>query len=194
MSAKKKKKSKIKTAWQGHGTKIEIHPDGKVVVYAKGNVKLKQASNDTAIQAAKDALEIGARMADGSVYAGLTPDGKQQIFAMPVDLALTKTFNEAVKDVNWLNKQKTLGHDDWQIPNLGTLRVLQKNQNEGSLKGTFTKAAGFRSTLPDWYWSSTEVRFDPGCVRIVRFTGGESWDRKDDVRLSCRPVRLVPGV
>lgn len=194
MSAKKKKKSEIKTAWQGHGTKIEIHPDGKVVVYAKGDVEVKPArANDTAVAAAKAALEVGAKMADGSVFAGLTIDGSKQIFAMPADMDVTLTFNDAAKRVKNMNNNKFLGHDDWQIPTHDQLNVLYQNQDKGALKGTFNttnKISG--SGFPYWYWSSTENRTNPSCVWFVRLSSGNGgWNLKDYDRLSCRPVRLV---
>jgi len=81
------------------------------------------------------------------------------------------------------------------IPALENVRVLQKNQNEGALKGTFNTSGnkGSGSGYPVWYWSSTEVRDNSSHVRSVRFSEGyESWGRKDYDRLSCRPVRLVP--
>src|ERR1035437_7553017 len=131
---------------------------------------MKQSVNDTAIAAAKEAPELGQKMKDGSVYAGLTADGKQQIYAMPTDLDVTMTFNDAAKAVKKLNSQKSLGHDDWQIPALENVRVLQKNQNESALKGTFKTAASSGSDCPVWYWSSTENRDGSSGVRIVRFS------------------------
>jgi hypothetical protein len=154
--------------------------------------KALQPVNHTAIAAAREALEIGARLADGSIYAGLTVDGKSQIFAMPTDLNVTMTFNDAAKAVQELNNQKALGHDDWQIPSLENLRVLDKHQNEGALKGTFKTATSSGSGYPVWYWSSTEDRDHPSVVWGVRFSVGTAdWDPKDHYRLSCRPVRLV---
>jgi hypothetical protein len=137
-------------------------------------------------------LEIGQQTADG-VYAGLTVDGKQQIFAMPTDLNVTMTFSDAAQAVKKLNAENAFGHNDWQIPALDNLHVLQKNQNEGSLKGTFnTNGEWSGSDLPYWYWSSTPNRFYPTYVAIVRFSGGdEFWVPKYYYRLSCRPVRLV---
>ena len=141
----------------------------------------------------KDALEPGTKIADGSIFAGLTVDGKQQIYAMPTDLDVTLTFNDAAKRVTKLNADKSLGHDDWQIPSLENLHVLQKNQNEGALKGTFIKEAGKGSDFPQWYWSCTEFRDYSSFVLNVRFSDGyEDWHHKDSGRLSCRPVRLVP--
>jgi Protein of unknown function (DUF1566) len=136
-------------------------------------------------------LEPGARMEDGSVYAGLTADGKL-ILAMPTDLDVRMAFNDAAAAVKKLNADKALGHNDWQIPVLENVRVMQKNQNEGKLKGTFKIAASSGSDYPGWYWSSTEDRDNSSFVRGVRFSDGlECWDRKDYNRLSCRPVRLV---
>jgi hypothetical protein len=136
-------------------------------------------------------LEIGQQTADG-VYAGLTPDGKQKIYAMPKDLDVVMTFNDAAKAVSKLNADKALGHNDWQIPVLENLRVLQKNQNEGKLKGTF-KTASASDDFPDWYWSSSPDRAYPACVDFVRFSDGlESWHFRDYILLSCRPVRLSP--
>jgi hypothetical protein len=137
--------------------------------------------------------ETGARMEDGSVYAGLTVDGKQQIYAMPTDLDVTMTFNDAAERVRQLNADKALGHDDWQIGSLEVTRVLEKNQNAGALKGNFKTASSSGAGCPDWYWSSTEHRGDSSCVHGVYFSDDlETWFHKDNGRLSCRPVRLVP--
>jgi hypothetical protein len=143
-------------------------------------------------------LEIGAEMKDGTIFAGLTPDGKQQIYAMPKDLTTTlgfktMSFNKAAKLVKKLNADKFLGYDDWQIPAVENLRILQENQNKRSLKGTFKTASSSGPNFPVWYWSSTPSRVVPYDVASVRFShGGEFWSSKDDSRLSCRPVRLVP--
>lgn len=143
--------------------------------------------------AANDGTTAGTDMDDGSVFAGVTKDGKK-IFAMPMDLGFTATFNDAAKAVKKLNEKKALGHDDWQIPDLETLRTLQRNQNQGSLKGTFnTSNKGDGSDCPAWYWSSTPTRDYTSYVDNVRFSDGdENWNGKDNFRLSCRPVRLSP--
>jgi hypothetical protein len=173
-----------------NGVTIELAADGHLVITAPGVTVIHKPApaNDTSAIA----LLAGAKMVDGSVFAGMTADGKQQIYAMPDDLDVTMTFNDAAKAVKKLNSQKALGHDDWQIPGKENLLILQKNQNEGTLKGTFKTAAASGSDYPDWYWSSTEHRDDPSGVWAVRFSDGYGgWDPKDNLRLSCRPVRLV---
>ena len=163
------------------------------VAALKKAVNLQAPANDTAIKAAKDALELGTAMADGSVYAGKAADGRL-ILAMPNDLDVAMTFNDAAKAVKTINKNKSLGHDDWEIPSLENLRILQKNKDEGALKGSFnlTGSTGGVSDYPDYYWSSTEGRDCSNGVHGVRFLDGVGyWGRKDYRRLSCRPVRLA---
>lgn len=179
-----------------NGVRVEVRTDGSVVAYRNGTAEVKKSTpaNDTAVAAVKAVLESGAKMADGSVFAGMTADGKQQIFAMPTDLGVTMTFNDAAKRVKKLNSQKALGHDDWQIPSLGNVRVLYKNQNEGALKGTFKTCCnkGRGPDFPDWYWSSTGHPDHSSHVHGVRFSdGAEDWLPNVIKLLSCRPVRLV---
>jgi len=146
-------------------------------------------------------LIIGDKLPDGTVFAGLAPDGKQ-IFAMPTDLDVTVTFNEAAKQVKRLNAAKALGHDDWVIPTREQLRVLQQNQDMGALSGTFnTTPSSNGPVAADYYWSSTEnldVRDErvehpyPFYVWNIQFwSGGYAWSAKNTYAMSCRPVRIV---
>ncbi len=137
-------------------------------------------------------VTTGEKMTDGSLYAGLTDDGKYRVFAMPTDLSTTITFNNAAKAVKKLNADRALGHADWQIPTREQLKVLIENKDKGALKGTFSKAAGSGPDYSEWYWSSTEYRDDAVFVRSVRPSAGNaSWGYKVRLRLNCRPVRLV---
>ena len=147
------------------------------------------------IKIREDILTAGTDMEDGSVFAGVTPDGKQ-IYALPMDLGFTAAFNNAAKAVKKLNEKKALGHDDWQIPDLNALIVLQRNLDQASLKGTFkTTEKGIDGpSFSGWYWSSTErpdrSRNNMYCVRFP--DGAQDWFHKDSIRrVSCLPVRLV---
>lgn len=105
----------------------------------------------------------------------------------PQDLPETMTYVKAVKAVEDLNRNH--GTTDWRIPTLEELKLMYKNKDE---IGTFCTKAASGSDYPDWYWSSTENRDNSSYVHVVRFSdGNESWFHKDDIRLSCRPVRLV---
>jgi len=52
------------------------------------------------------------------------------------------TFNDAAKRVQEMNAYKPFGHNDWRIPDINQLRIMQKNQDKGTLKDTFTKEEG----------------------------------------------------
>lgn len=100
----------------------------------------------------------------------------------PHDLPKTMTYVDAVKAVEKIG-------DGWRIPALEELRLMYKNKDA---IGGFTTKSSSGSVYPVWYWSSTENRDYPSCVHGVRFSGGnESWNHKDNLRLSVRPVRLV---
>ncbi len=179
-------------------------PSGRAVVSAAVlspiSTRVKKEEEEAAAIAAAAAAEkeahpeIGDQMQDGSVYAGLTEDGTQKIFAMPKDIGVTMIFNDAAQRVAQLNADEALGHNDWQIPVLENLRILQKNQAEGELKGTFKKiktASLGGSDFLNWYWSAADN--GSSMVHDVCFSDGdEGWITKDSARLSCRAVRLVP--
>ena len=132
-------------------------------------------------------IAVGAETADG-VFAGLTADGKQAIFAAPADLGTTMTFNEATQAIEEKNKENYLGHNDWQIGARDVMRVLCQNQNEGVLSGTFKTEVRRGPAFPHWYFSYSKPSFVTG----IRFLdGSEHYHHKDFLRLSCRPVRLV---
>jgi hypothetical protein len=183
--------TKIITA---NGVEVEIGTNGDVMVHTAGHLNWMQpiATNDAAQNALKVGDEIRENGVVTAIYVGRTADGKL-ILAMPTDLDVTMIFNDAAAAVETLNDKNNLGHNDWKIPTLENARVLQKNQNEGALKGTFKTASASGSDFPAWYWSSTPSRDYPTDVGSVSFSGGsEGWFYKDHGRLSCRPVRLVP--
>lgn len=135
--------------------------------------------------AVKDRTPAGIDMEDGSVLVATGVNGKQ-IFALPVDLGFAANFNNTVKAVKKLNERKALGHDDWQIPDFHTMKILQQNQNQGSLKGTFNPKKS------NWYWSSSQDEEDPfGAWAIGLSDGRSGWGRKSKAHLSCRHVRIV---
>ena len=165
--------------------------------HAANTVAAIPAAHIATIPAAKAALKIGDRIADGSIFAGLTADGEAQIYASPADLGVM-SFNDCAEATAALNVKNYRDLGNWQIPSIENLHVLQKNQDQGALRGTFAKSYRDFLGFPKWYWSSTEDRGDPSHADSshaygVDFSdGGESWNRKTMApRLSCRPVRLV---
>jgi len=61
-------------------------------------------------------FQAGDLAPDGTIFVGAPPDARARTFALPADLAVAMTFNDAAKAVQQLNADKALGHDDWHIP------------------------------------------------------------------------------
>lgn len=130
----------------------------------------------------KNALEVGDKMKDGSIFVGISPDTGKQMFAAPADAGITKTFNGAAKYAMKLNVIKFLGHRDWRVPTRDELNVLFESRDKGALKGTFNLAG------LNLYWSSTPDR-SKSYAWVQRFSDGKSdWDHKAGT-LSVRCVR-----
>jgi hypothetical protein len=82
-----------------NGVTIEQAADGHLVITAPGGTVITKPApaNDTAIKTAKDALEIGDKMADGTIYAGISPDTNKPMYAAPADAPMSMDFNAAAK-------------------------------------------------------------------------------------------------
>src|ERR1700722_754775 len=113
--------------------KTSFGADGRLIfqkreVQAKAPVAIEeQASVVNDMGAAVKALEVGDKIADGTVYAGEL-NGKK-IFAAPEDVKgtdhcnLAMNFNAAVKYAEELNENNYLGHNDWHVPDKDELNV-----------------------------------------------------------------------
>ena len=124
---------------------------------------------------------IGDKMPDGSIYAGLSPDTGRPMYAMPADALLTLSFNEAADFANRLNRAKYLGHDDWRLPTINELSGMLGNS---TVIGEFKFDPSCWAS--GWYWSS------------VPFLGVHAWDSRfqngaqsNIGQAALRSVRLV---
>jgi hypothetical protein len=91
---------------------------------------------------------IGDKMPDGTICAGISPDTKKPMYAMPADESLTMTFNEAAEGAKTTNSQKAYGHNDWRVPTKNELNVLFNNR---AAVGGFNESG---SVPAGWYWSA----------------------------------------
>jgi hypothetical protein len=167
--------------------RIERAADGHLVVSTPGTVITKPApANDTAAKP-KAAIEIGDEMADGTIYAGTSPDTHKPMYATPADAPGTYTFNEAARYAKNLD---AYGHHDFHAPSKGELNVLFENRNKGKLGGTFNVSGSYPAGR---YWSSSPFGYFHGCAQ--RFSDGfqDILDRHNASSLRC--VRaLCPGI
>jgi hypothetical protein len=126
---------------------------------------------------AADALpDIGTKMPDGTVYAGLSMDTGKPLFVaaagrtMPdgtvyagispdTDKALYTTSQDAPVVLPWLKAQnycRTLSarrQRDWRLPSLSELAVLFANRAD---IGSFNET-GYVNNAPGYYWSSVQI-------------------------------------
>ena len=92
--------------------------------------------------------EIGCRMPDGTIFAGISPDTNQPMYAAPADASICMNFNEAAKYAKNLDVG---GKKDFRVPSRAELDVLFQNREKGFLKGTFNTSG---DNTEGWYWTS----------------------------------------
>jgi len=166
-------------AVSANGTCVEIDADG--------NVRVSPASNDNYDRRVAR-LEVGDKMKDGTIFAGVSPDTGENMFVTPQDAPGRLKWKAAMQYAADLNAH---GHKDWKLPTKAELCVLYENRDKGALKGTFNERDS-GSDGARWYWSCTEPRGFASFVYDVDFTvGGVVWVLKDK-RLSGRVVRAEP--
>jgi hypothetical protein len=124
-------------------------------------------------------INIGDEMEDGTIYAGISPDTNQPMYATPTDAPGTYTFKEAARYAESLDAHR---HHDFHAPSIGELNVLFQNRNKGKLKETFNETG---SSPAGWYWSSSSSYDDYGWAQ--RFSDGN----QDAYRLYASSLRCV---
>lgn len=94
-------------------------------------------------------MEPGNRMADGSVYAGVSPEKGRPMYLTRFDQPLRMTFNDAVACAASLDAH---GHKDWCIATKDEMLVIGKNREAiGDFNTVETDAYSL------YYWSSTPL-------------------------------------
>ena len=97
-----------------NGVTIEQAGDGHLVITAPFTVFIKNA-------AANDSEpNVGDRMRDGTIYAGISPDTGRKMFTTAADAALTMKWKTAMDYAAGLEAP---GHDDWRVPSKGEPNV-----------------------------------------------------------------------
>jgi len=104
-----------------NGIHVEIGAEGKsihitsgrpVVITATTNTNASQTS--TAISAAKEALEVGDRMKDGTVVIDVDLKNNIALFAPQGIFGGNSDFDQQDSVVKKANEQKLAGHEDWR--------------------------------------------------------------------------------
>ena len=184
-----------------NGARIEVHADGSVDAYTSEAVRTHAPASDRAPadkQAYLDNLArmsvgesdngarlpisepkrpaVGDRMPDGTIYAGLSPDTDQPMYATPADAPLTYSFNQAQK---YAAKLDAHGHHDWRVPTKSELNVLFQNC---AAIGGFDESGSYPA---GWYWSSSQS--NDSYAWDQRFSDGNQYNggKVGDSSLRC---------
>jgi hypothetical protein len=166
---------------KANGARLEIRSDGSIDAYTNGAVKVHPTANDDSKPSAKAAPQPGDKMADGTVFAGISPDTNKPMYTTAKDAPLTHTFNQAQKYAAALNKENAHDHDAWRVPTKGELNVLFNNR---AAIGGFDISGSYPA---GWYWSSSQ--FYDGLAWAQRFSDGGQYFSSKNFDSSLRCVR-----
>lgn len=138
--------------------------------------------------------EIGQVMPDGTIFAGISPNTGEALYAMPQDTPLKVVWGKP-KEMRWHETAryaanlKAHGHKDWRLPTVAELMVLYENRHKGALKDTFNRS----STAMYAYWSCTGEPPNRKFAQVVTFTNGEIISGyKTLIEFPSRLVRTEP--
>jgi hypothetical protein len=167
-----------------NGVLVEVHTDGSIAAYTNrsvdaytnGPVQVHPAANDDT--KTKAARQVGDKMPDGSVYAGISPDTYRPMYATQADAPLTYTFNQAQK---YAAKLDVHGHQDWRVPTINELNVLFQNC---AAIGGFDESGSYPA---GWYWSSSQS--NDSYAWNQRFSDGNQYNGGKVGASSLRCVR-----
>jgi hypothetical protein len=122
----------------------------------------------------------GGTVADGTIYAGVSPDTNKPMYTTPADAPGVYTWANAIK---YCKKLSAFGHHDWRMPSLGELAVQFANRAD---IGGFNQS-GKLPGASGYYWSSLQVT--EGSAWGQRFSDGFHEDFSKDLVSSLRCVR-----
>ena len=169
-------------------TIIELGADGLIKSYRHKNKQLKTPAleqEDSGAPGLSENLDIGDKMPDGTIYAGISPRTGRPMYVLPEEASGTLKWKAAMKYAENLDAH---GHQDWKLPTASELRVLFENR---------AKIGGFTASGSDpavWTWTCDEWDDEPVYARAKNFhrNGDEGWWCKT-FEGSTRPVRLGPA-
>src|SRR5262249_33412896 len=103
------------------------HPDlGKLQALHAKSVAATKASMEVEAEADRLAhMQVGDRMKDGTIFAGLSPETNAPMYALPADEALQLDFNEAAKRAEEFSQETG---KEYRVPTKAEMKVLFDNR------------------------------------------------------------------
>jgi hypothetical protein len=122
----------------------------------------------------------GGRMPDGTIYAGISPDTGDRMYTTAADAPDVYTWSKAAEYCKTLAAS---GHLDWRMPSIGELSVQFGNRAD---IGGFNET-GRMDNATGYYWSSLPAGDDEAWAQ--RFNDGFREHPNKDIASSVRCVR-----
>jgi hypothetical protein len=122
----------------------------------------------------------GKKMPDGTVYAGVSPDTNKRLYTTPEDAPGVYTWSAGAEYCKALS---TGAHHDWRMPTIGELAVQFNNRAD---IGGFNET-GRMHNATGYYWSSLQVGDDAAWAQS--FKDGFHENPGKDQNSSVRCVR-----
>jgi hypothetical protein len=122
----------------------------------------------------------GGRMPDGTVYAGISPDTNSRLYTTPEDAPGLYTWS---KGIEYCQTLSIFGHHDWRMPSVGELAVQFINRAD---IGGFNETGRIKDGT-GYYWSSLQVGDEAAWAQS--FKDGFHENPSTDSNSSLRCVR-----
>src|ERR1700689_5747257 len=122
----------------------------------------------------------GGRMPDGTIYAGISPDTGTRMYTTAADAPDVYTWNNAAK---YCKALAVSGHADWRMPSIAELGVQFGNRAD---IGGFNET-GRMDNATGYYWSSLPAGDQEAWAQ--RFSDGFHEHPNKDIASSLRCVR-----
>lgn len=120
--------------------------------------------------------KTGDRLADGSIYLGLSPDTGAHICLAEKDAPLSLGFYKAAE---YANRETAHGHKDWRLPTMGELEMMF---NSRAAIGNFDQSDNDKYNR---YYSSQRHDTVPSLGHARRFTDGATAWVEGDSSVRC---------
>jgi hypothetical protein len=120
----------------------------------------------------------GGRMPDGTVYAGISPDTNKRLYTTPEDAPGLYTWN---KGIAYCETLSTFGHHDWRMPSVGELAVQFVNRGD---IGGFNETGRIKGGT-GYYWSSLQVGDEAAWAQSFKDGFHENPSKDSDSSVRC---------